>query len=507
VSSSAATAGLYRRPQWQEALARSLPERWIGYRAHRWVGRLPLVSALVVLAALALHLRNAAHTDEALYINAGHDYIGNWLTGDGVGSYGNSFPGVPFLYPVLAAALDSVGGLGLVRGFSLGCVMVATLFLAGAVAAHMSRRAGYLAATMFVTTGPVAFVAEFGTFDAGVLALLAAALWSGTARTGTGSALATGMTLGLVPVIAYAATVFVPVTLAATLLMATGDHRRRRALIATTLAVAVPAVAWLAWGDSIRGGVVSQIWGQRVLSPYSLSGLAGWFVLDVGVLLLTALAGVLVLLRTGRKGAVLAVVLMCGGLVLPLEQMWLGESVSFDKHLAYSAVFLAPLAGIALGAWSRRMWKFAPVLLVVAVALLFGFTRSSAMYAAWANVDAVVEAIEADPRPGLYFAGGTASEPLRYYTRHVPDVQWENAYALYAKGDDAVRVAIEDLHFQTVILHSASTGSAVEDARQAVMLRALHDNYVDYKLVASIPVDARKTANTWLVYQQVEEAP
>jgi 4-amino-4-deoxy-L-arabinose transferase-like glycosyltransferase len=506
VSASTAAPTVYRPPPWQEALTLVLPERWLGERAYRWVGRLPLVLATLILAAMTLFLRNGASTDEALNVNAGHAYVIHWITGNDVDQYGQSFPGTPFVYPVIAGALDSVGGLFLVRAFSLACVLVAAVLLAATVAGHSSRRAGYLTAIIFATTGPVAVVGGLGTPDALVLLLLSAALWLGTSCTGTASVLGSGLLLGLAPIVKYASVVLVPVVLVAVLFMAPRE-RVRRSTIAAATALAVITSAWLAWADIVRGGVRSTTWSQHAVNPLSRAGLVGWLTLDVGILLLVALAGACILLRGRRRDTLLAGALLCGGLVVPMGQIRIGESVSFDRNLAYSALFLAPLAGMALASLSRRTWKIGPVILVVAVALLFGVSRSAADYDRWTDVAPVVASIEGDPQPGLYFASGSAVEPLRYYTRHLPGVQWENTYGLYAKGDDAVRVAIEDLHFHTIVLHTAPTGSSVEDARQAVMLRALHDNSKDYQLAASMPVDSKVSTDTWLIYEQVRGAP
>ena len=177
--------------------------------------------------------------------------------------------------------------------------------------------------------------------------------------------------------------------------------------------------------------------------------------------------------------------------------------MAFDQHLAYSALFLAPLAGFALARLSRRTWRLGPILLLLPVLVLFGASRSGAMYSTWADVRPVADAILADPRPGLYLASGTAAEPLEYYTAGLPAVRWEDPYSLYARGDDAVRVAVEDLLYETIVLHTASTGSAVEDAREAAVLKALHDNSTDYELVATVPASDAADADTWLVYRQV----
>ncbi|MGY2066381.1 hypothetical protein [Blastococcus sp. SYSU DS0619] len=514
-----APTGAYRAPHWHDALLQSLPDRLLHPRSRRWIAGLPMTLLAVVLAGLALRLRNGASADEALAVNAGREQIAQWVTQASAGVPDVSLPGAPFLYPVLAAALDSVGGLFLVRAVGLACVVAAMVLLAGAVAVRFSHRTGVLAAAAFALSAPVVFVAGLGTADAVALAGLAAALWAIAARRGTASALAAGALLALVPVLEYSTALLAPVVLAAGAAMTsggaarrTGMHRRtgaprgtgalrRTAVVGGTAVLLAGALHLLGAGPAARAW--TDLFGNAPLSPHPWSGLVGWLVLDIGILVALAGAGAVVLLRTGRPNALLAVVLLAGSALFPAAQLWTGSAVAFDRNLAYSALFLAPLAGLALTRMSRGTWRLGPVLLILPVLVLFGVSRSGAVYAAWPDVRSVVAEILDDPAPGSYLASGTAAEALEYYTNDQPAVHWADTYGLYARGEDAVRVAVEDLHFEAIVLHSASTGSPPEDAMEGVVLQALHDNYTDYELVATIPASGVADADMWLVYRQV----
>jgi hypothetical protein len=303
-----------------------------------------------------------------------------------------------------------------------------------------------------------------------------------------------------VPVVDHVGAVLVPfVLLAGVLMSSSGNPLRRAALAGLTTATLTGTLLLLGVG----GTAWTAVFAGDASSPLPRTVLAGWLVLDVGILVVIALAGAVALILNGRRNALLAAVLLGGGALLPATQLWAGEAAAFNQHLAYSALFLAPLAGIALTRLSRRTWRLGPILLLLPVLLLFGVSRSGALYSTWADVRPVVAEILADPRPGLYLAGGPAAEPLEYYTAGLSAVAWEDTYGLYAQGDDAIRVAVEDLRYETIVVHTASTGSAAEDAQEDVVLTALHDNFTDYELTATIQASDAADGDTWLVYRQV----
>lgn len=485
----------YRRPTWDEAVTQALPSRIQSGRTRRWVGRAPLMALLALLAVFSLRLSNTAFIDEALYINAGHDYLTHWITGDGVEPYGDSFSGLPFAYPVLAAVLDTLGGLQLVRGFSLLCVLAATIFVYRALASLGYRSEGVLAAAVFALTGPVIFAGALATFDALVIAVLAAAFWMGVQR-GWASAAATGVILGLVPALKYTGAVFIPVVLAVMLL----TSPRRRALVAGAVASAILGAAWLAWAPAITEGITRNLTGRTALSPTPVADLMAWMTLDIGILVLVALAGGLLLARRGPGHALLGLALFSGGMALPAAQLILAEGVSFDKHMAYSALFLAPLAGYALAQLSRRTWKLLPVVVLLLMMLLFGFARSEAMYSSWVSVQPVVDVIEDEPRQGVVIS--SATDVLEYHLRD----RVENrslAFSDYPRSGDLIRVAVEDQQFQWAIIRTVGTGSVDQDAAQEVLLQALRDS-PEYELTATMPAREHSESDMWLVFTRAE---
>jgi hypothetical protein len=326
--------------------------------------------------------------------------------------------------------------------------------------------------------------------------MLAAAFCTSVQK-GWASALVTGTLLGLVPVMKYTGVIFIPIVLVVVLITSS----RRRAVLAGVVAGAIPGAAWLAWSDQISAGIAFTMTDRTMLSPHSAGDLVARMALDIGLLILIALVGGLLLVRRGSGHALLGLGLFGRGMALPAAQVILGEGFFFDKPMAYSALFLAPLAGFALAKLSRRTWKLLPVTALLLTVMLFGVSRSNAMYKSWVNVQPVLSVIEADPKPGLYISSATDS--LKYHLRHRSEITWETTFSLYPRGEEVIRVAVEDQRFESVILRSASTGARDQDAGQAVLLQALRDSPY-YKLTANMPAREHSETDMWLVFTKKE---
>ncbi|MFC4068653.1 hypothetical protein [Actinoplanes subglobosus] len=158
------------RPVWAAALLSFVPAG-LRDRADPWLTRLPVIAILVLQAVLTLRLHNVVFNDEGLYINAGHEYLRQFTGGAAApDSYGGYFSGFPMAYPVFAALLDSVGGVGLVRLSSLLLMSVATLAVGHIgrrlAPAGQENRVRLVSMLAFVLTGAVLFVGNLATYDA-----------------------------------------------------------------------------------------------------------------------------------------------------------------------------------------------------------------------------------------------------------------------------------------------------------------------------------------------------
>ena len=114
VSPNAATVPA-RKLRKQERKARRAfqpPERYTPNRRTTMISRLVLLAILCLQAVLSLRLHNTAFEDESLYLYSGHMELEHLLHGSALhGDFASYFSGSPVLYPVVAAALDQVGGL------------------------------------------------------------------------------------------------------------------------------------------------------------------------------------------------------------------------------------------------------------------------------------------------------------------------------------------------------------------------------------------------------------
>jgi 4-amino-4-deoxy-L-arabinose transferase-like glycosyltransferase len=247
------TATVEATPVWRLAVASFLPLAKRDRALRAWIPRLPLILLLVVQAVLSLRLSNTAHGDEALYINAGIDYFDHWAHGTTIQTFGDYFSGAPVAFPVLAAVLNWIGGLWLVRIAGL-LVMIGATLCVYAVTRHLwGSHAGVAASWTFVLAGPVVFLGKFATFDPWTVGFLAAALWLGVVRVGYASAALAGLSLAAAVAFKYTGMVFVPIVVAVIAL--TPRHGRGRPMVragvALLLAAGTLGVLYLLFGTAV----------------------------------------------------------------------------------------------------------------------------------------------------------------------------------------------------------------------------------------------------------------
>ena len=495
------TAAVEQRtaPLWQLTVESFLPlDR--RDRLRPWIARLPLITAVLFQLTASLRLSNSPYGDEALYINAGHDYISHWLHHVPLtASYNSYLSGTPAVYPVVAGALDSVGGLELVRLFSALCMTAALLGVWGTSRHVWGPQAGLLAAWAFAAAAPVAFVGNFGTYDAATVGVLSTAMWLGVTRRNYWTGALTGLLLALAPVLKYVGVAYIPVVLAVMVL--TQTRRMWRVVLASLVAVGLLALLYRLAPADLRSGINLTTASRKAEDPQSFAWMAHYFVRDVGFLAVFAVAGAFLAARSVRS-ALLALCFLGGGVILALSVLRIGEGASFEKHLEFASLFFAPLAGRFLVAVSRRHLGMLLVFALLLLTSVWGLQQSRYMFE-WAGVDPIRKAVAQDPIPGHYLT--TSFEAMQYYTRGQPRIQWDNPYAVEAETPKDLVAAVASGTWQLVALPDGDADNAALDRNKDSVLKDVEAS-PRYKLVARVPT-LRYSTTYWVIYRLVPKFP
>lgn len=485
--------------------------------AARWG---PLALVLALQALLSLRLQATAFQDEALYLVYGHWYLDR-LTGSAPAVQSSPetwMSGAPQLYPVLAGALDSVGGLSLARAASTACLLAATaatwwtartLFDGrGERASATGRGSGVIAAGAFAGGGSVLFLGHFATQDALAVALLAWALACGV-RAARGTSHATrwavvaGALLAAASFVKYSAATDAPFVLLAVALCGAADRgvrpdrwRRsvRAGLVAAAVAAAGVVLPLLVGAGPLLRGVLTTTVARDSLRPAATGDLLQVVAAGGGPVLALGLVGAALL---ARRQPALAAALAAGSLAAPVYQVWTGESVSLGKTVVLGALFAAPLAGHLGSRLSVR-----PVGAVVTAAVLVaagaqGAAASARMFSAWPDTTRVVDVLRpvVERHPGEPVAADTP-EPLQYgLLDETGPTQWTATWPgsfLYDGQQDlpAFEAALRDGHFAVVVLDGVSSTIGAQ------LATAVPDS--GYQRVAEVTSpDGQRTWTVW----------
>jgi 4-amino-4-deoxy-L-arabinose transferase-like glycosyltransferase len=485
-----------RRDRWSQLLVR--PAAWI-----------PILG---LQAALALRLNGPISTDEATYVVAGQRLISNLLSGSAVQDYGTYFSGIPGLYPVLAAAIDDVGGLAAVRAFSLLCMLAVNLCLYLIAAALFGRPSAIFASLVFAIGSGVSFIGWYATFDAPSLALLALATLlalQAAERPGWRREVAIGVVLVLAVAVKYVALEYVPAVLGILVLRGCAVGSWRRAfgqpllVIAAGAAGAAVTVAmvspsnWIGFtATSSSGRVILQ--GTDKLSLLELS----WSY--IGCWMLLALLGVLIAWKRASS-RLMAGLLFATGMLPIVTHVVLGEEVSLHKHTAFGFFFAAPLAGLAVatafavgrrrtvrGLPGRNLTATTALIPAAMVAWIFimlgtGMSSASNMKFGWPIEEDVVTAL--DPYvngSGNYLADNPSIPSYLFDDRTLPSqwtAPWFFGYVIdgvMVFGDQALERAVLDQYFDVIVYRPTTfTPEQQEQLLPAIVAR--------YQLADSLP--------------------
>jgi hypothetical protein len=457
----------------------------------RGTARWPLLAVLGVQVALSLRLvwSNTAFQDEALYLRAGHLEWAHWLHGAQIPDFPSYFSGAPVLYPPVGALADSVGGLAAARMLSLAFMLAVTALLWTTTRRLFGQRAALLAAGLFATLAGTQFLGAFATYDAMALFLLALAAWLAVRSVAcepmarTILLIVCGMTMAVADAVKYATVVFTPVVI---VLVALVVARRYRSVVGLVAGLTVlcswlflVVVAVVLGGHQYWLGITATTL-HRPPSDVSAATILQRSYVWTGLILLLAVLGALLAIRSKERGRLIPAVLACAALVMPAEQARLHTTVSLQKHVVFGAWFAAIAAGYAMARLSRvdpgRGWAAVMAIPIVASTLFGSMGQADALYRVWPNSADVISVLRSAVRshPGNYLAEDYDVEA--YYLRgQVPWWRWSSTYYFsypgMGAGASAYGAAISDHYFSLIILDFGDT-SATDRELTSDMTRA-----------------------------------
>jgi 4-amino-4-deoxy-L-arabinose transferase-like glycosyltransferase len=437
----------------------------------------PLWAVLVAQAVLTVPWlwRTAPFTDEALYIEAGHAEWAHWLQHVAGPDYASWFSGAPVLYPPVAAAADSAGGLPAARAVSL-IVMFAATALVYLMGCHLfNRRIGGLAAAVFAVGGLTVHYGAFATFGPFALFLLTLAAWAAVRVRDGGFWWLPACVLALVAANAakYATLLWDPVVVG--MLVLHGWEKGiwqaigRACSVTATVLILEAGLLMLGGADYARGLIATTLfrsihWG----TPSSAAGVLARAFLLVGVVVLTGALGVIVSVLRRRPPALtlFLCLLVLAALLAPIDQARIHQLPSLDKNIGFGLPFAALGAGYALGegrSWlgRRRTWgKLAAAITaaVVLLAVLVSGRLEGVQFRGPGIAEArkIVAAIRHGYRPGTYVISDGGARMEQYYLPDIPPGRWLGMFASNAAQRQRIARDIKCGQVSVVVLRKSA---------------------------------------------------
>jgi len=357
--------------------------------------------ALLLVAIVALWLRaqdpgfTTAYIDESIYVVYGRMCLARHFEVPLANPLRWSFGW--YLWPVLSALADRIGGIVAVREMAAAMGTAAVMAVYGFSRRLYGSAVGLGSAAVFAVLGPAVMVSRIATRDAGAFFFFAIGLWAfvrAWQEDERRSWLASALCLFCAFLCKYIVAIYFP------FLVLIALWKGRRAVLLFCLPGIVSMVVYLlcAWSDlkflllyghgygSLRAHGW-QLWGVYVGQRIELWVIAGLALLAFAV--------------RGRRTVTSA---LCFGAMIVLGFQWETRAdFDFWKHATYALLFLTPPAVYALVALAKRVgvtpFRHTVIAILAVLALAAGSARAgkTGMYdrtVFWPNVQPVLAYFE-----------------------------------------------------------------------------------------------------------------
>lgn len=420
--------------------------------------------AIIVAAQVALTLpwlwRTAPFTDEALYLDAGHQVWAHWLHHAPLPDYSSWFSGAPVLYPPIGAVADSIGGLAAARALSLLFMLGATIAVYFTGLRLFGLASAFFGGALFAVTGLIVHYGALATYDAAALVFLAVSMWAAAqVREGRGRWLvACAAALVLANAFKYATLAWDPVIIGLVLLHSwdrgVAISLVRAASLTLTVAILDGGLLLLGGSGYIRGVSATTVFRSIHFGAFSPASAVLWRAAALsGVVLVTAGVGVVLSVRAAPLWVTLLLALfLVAGLIAPLNQARIHELTSLDKNMGFGLVFPVLAAGYALEAAVNRLSpRFAGGMLTcgvtAAVLVLLALVAGRQQHVQFRGpstltANEVVTAIRHDYKQNTYIVTPGAGRTEQYYLPSIPSRLWLGVFAPNAATQARLRQRI-----------------------------------------------------------------
>jgi Dolichyl-phosphate-mannose-protein mannosyltransferase len=422
--------------------------------------------------------RTAPFTDEALYLDAGHHEWAHWLHHAPLADYASWFSGAPVIYPPLAAAADSAGGLVAARALSLVFMLASTaLIFLTARRLFGGRLPGVLAALLFAVCGLVVHYGGFATFGPPAMFLLVVATWAATRIADGGAVWLPLCAVALVAADAtkYAALAWDPVVIGIVVLHG-WDKGRWRALsdaASAGLTVGVLGIGLLMLGgaDFSRGFIVTTLFRSIHLNEANSAASVLLRALALtGVLVGPAILGTFIALarREPLPRTLLLGLFAMAGVLAAVDQARIHQLSSLDKNLGFGLPFAALGAGYAVSAgrrwaaqrfrWGNKAAVVACVALVLATLIAGRLQKVQFRGQGIRTAGEVVAAVRKDYVPGTYIVSDGAARMEQYYLPSIGSRWWVGTFTPTPRQNAAITGLICSGQVSVVVLRKNPAG-------------------------------------------------